>query len=422
MKRGFDSAGLSPTHAYAEQARRDHTGVVEDQRVAGTQQQRQVGDDVVSQGAGRVHLEQARRVARTKRAQCDVRIRQIEIEVVEVHPGLAYAIGAGAKTVIRSAMDLFRAAILIMAAAPALLALLSLGGVFSERLDVLTHFTPLYTITGLLGAALAWAAGPPDRLAIALGLIAVLTTGALMAPEWAARLARRGTGTETARLKLIQFNLWYVNQDPIGTARWIESEQPDVLVVEEAVQAGAAVIDALGASLPFRSFRVDGKRCPILIMSRFRMIDCGDLADIESLNFAGGWARIDDGNAPFVVVGLHLTWPVPPRAHQAQSRRASARLAAFDRTSLIVAGDFNATPWSFALRRQDVRFGIPRLTRALATWPAASTQWGFTAPVPFLPIDHIYAGPAWRLISLRRGPRLGSDHHPVVAVLARKQR
>ena len=39
---------------------------------------------------------------------------------------------------------------------------------------------------------------------------------------------------------------------------------------------------------------------------------------------------------------------------------------------VIVAGDFNSTPWSFSLRRQDRWFGLERRTRALPSWPAAN--------------------------------------------------
>ncbi len=318
-------------------------------------------------------------------------------------------------------MDLIHAALLIMALAPALLAVLGLGGAISERLDVLTHFTPLYGAGGLCVIGLAGLAGPPNLEATILGLVALLAAGALMAPDWIAQLAhRRGVG-EGATLKLIQFNLWYRNQDPVRTARWIEAEKPDIVVVEEAMGAAAPVLDALAASLPHRSLRLDGKRSTTLILSRLPISESGDLADIDGSRFSGAWARIDDGVASFVVLGAHLTWPVPPRPHQAQSRGVARRLEDFDRSSLIVAGDFNVTPWSFALRRQDARFAIPRLSRALATWPAARTQWGFTIPIPILPLDHIYAGPAWRLVSLRRGPRLGSDHFPLVAVLARNR-
>jgi endonuclease/exonuclease/phosphatase (EEP) superfamily protein YafD len=82
---------------------------------------------------------------------------------------------------------------------------------------------------------------------------------------------------------------------------------------------------------------------------------------------------------------------------------------------MIIAGDFNSTPWSFALRRQDRLFGIERRTRALATWPARTLR--SEAPFPFLPIDHVYAGKGWRTVSMQRGPRLGSDHYPVIVVL-----
>jgi endonuclease/exonuclease/phosphatase (EEP) superfamily protein YafD len=97
------------------------------------------------------------------------------------------------------------------------------------------------------------------------------------------------------------------------------------------------------------------------------------------------------------------------------------RLDAFDRESLIVCGDFNSTPWSAALLRQDRLFRLERRTRALLTWPVQPyTRFRLTSPLPFLALDHIYAGPAWETVSVRAGPRLGSDHLPVVAVLRRR--
>ena len=86
----------------------------------------------------------------------------------------------------------------------------------------------------------------------------------------------------------------------------------------------------------------------------------------------------------------------------------------------ILAGDFNLTPWTFALRRMDVQFGLTRRTRALATWPNRLPSHDNPAlmPFPILPIDQIYAGSAWRTESIRRGPRTTSDHYGVLATLA----
>ena len=93
---------------------------------------------------------------------------------------------------------------------------------------------------------------------------------------------------------------------------------------------------------------------------------------------------------------------------------------AFDRKSLIVAGDFNSTPWSFSLRRQDAQFGLERRTRALFTFPVQTySRYRAHAPFPLFPIDQIYAGSDWKTVSVTRGPRLGSDHLPTIAVLTR---
>ena len=86
---------------------------------------------------------------------------------------------------------------------------------------------------------------------------------------------------------------------------------------------------------------------------------------------------------------------------------------------LIVSGDFNSTPWSFSLKRQDRLFGLERRTRAMATWPAGDfSRMHFAIPFPVLPIDHVYAGEGWRTVEVRRGPMLGSDHYPVIITLA----
>jgi hypothetical protein len=41
------------------------------------------------------------------------------------------------------------------------------------------------------------------------------------------------------------------------------------------------------------------------------------------------------------------------------------------------------------------------------------------APFAFLPIDHLYAGPAWKTLAVSRMPRTGSDHFGVLVTLAR---
>lgn len=91
-------------------------------------------------------------------------------------------------------------------------------------------------------------------------------------------------------------------------------------------------------------------------------------------------------------------------------------MAARPRERMILGGDFNASHWSAEVRRLDHSLGLIRRERAVATWPAQ--VFGQAWPLPFLPIDHIYAGPGWATVKVERGPWLGSDHYPLVVTLA----
>jgi endonuclease/exonuclease/phosphatase (EEP) superfamily protein YafD len=118
------------------------------------------------------------------------------------------------------------------------------------------------------------------------------------------------------------------------------------------------------------------------------------------------------------IVVTHTQWPTDPRqASQSLDLRSVA--AALPRQRMILGGDFNSTPWSFRRRREDAALGLIRRDRAAPTWPTGHAgPWRWLAPVPFLPIDHVYAGAGWATTSVRRGPRLGSDHYPLVVTLA----
>ena len=132
---------------------------------------------------------------------------------------------------------------------------------------------------------------------------------------------------------------------------------------------------------------------------------------------SAAWAEVQAPGGAFTALTTHYTWPTWVYAQEWQ-RGELVRLADRHRADdLIITGDFNLTPWSKALHEQDVRLGLVRRTRAVFSWPAEFKR--IVAPAPLLPIDHVYAGRAWRTVSVKRGPRLGSDHYPVIVTLTR---
>src|SRR5262249_47894063 len=124
---------------------------------------------------------------------------------------------------------------------------------------------------------------------------------------------------------------------------------------------------------------------------------------------------------PVQVITTHFARPLQPAVQAGQRRALAAFAAGFDKSSLVLAGDFKLTPVAAATREQDAPLA-PRIrrTKAVFTWPATLATPRKPAPFALLPIDHIYAGPAWRTLTVQRLRRTPSDHYGVMAVLARR--
>lgn len=290
------------------------------------------------------------------------------------------------------------------------------GGRWSVRLDVLTHFAPIVLAGALLCLAYAvtFESGGPRVMLSLTSLVGVAAAAALVIPEYVRHQAPPPTAA-VDQLKLIQFNAWGRNHQQDATVAWLKAQSPDILVVEEASIIGPKLKAGLAG------YHVSCGACSVMIFSKARPV-AHDIPVPKSEGrirppIAGATFR--DRHGEFTVFGTHYTWPVHGGFQQAQGRVIARLLAHFPKDRLILSGDFNSTPWSFSRRREDAMFGLERRTRGLFSWPAGRvSRFGLETPVPLLPIDHVYAGPGWRTVKVERGPRLGSDHYPVIVTLA----
>lgn len=293
-----------------------------------------------------------------------------------------------------------------------------LGGLFSDRLDALTHWAPLWMACGVAGLALAVAVSRDDerKALVAAAAVGIAALVMLMTPELLSTLHRpEKPAAGAATLKLIQFNLWAENHAPKETAAWILKQNADIVITEESGGAAWPILRALRKAYPYS---IACRGCDTRIYSRWPIVDQHVFYD-DGEGLVGAWATLRHPRGDFTVVGNHFVWPIPAGKWQAQSRTLVRKVAPFPKDSLIVTGDFNSTPWSWSLRRQDKALGLERRTRALASWPTGPFSRVVSAPFPILPIDQVYAGKAWKTVKVERGPNLGSDHRPVVVVLAR---
>jgi endonuclease/exonuclease/phosphatase (EEP) superfamily protein YafD len=83
-------------------------------------------------------------------------------------------------------------------------------------------------------------------------------------------------------------------------------------------------------------------------------------------------------------------------------------------TPVIVAGDFNATPYSPIFKKFLKVSGLKDTRTGFGWLPS----WPTFFPLLWLPIDHILVSPDIQVYRRDTGPHIGSDHYPVFAELS----
>ncbi|HEY1425510.1 MAG TPA: endonuclease/exonuclease/phosphatase family protein [Caulobacteraceae bacterium] len=304
----------------------------------------------------------------------------------------------------------------------ALMGLAGLGGWFSGWLDVVATFAPLWLLMSVLGAALAWPALGREmrRPALVAAVVGVVANLALIGPEYLRPVPRAPAAGLGPPLTVLTFNTWDDNRQYDATVDAILGSGADIVLLQEFFGLSMKARLRLFAAYPYQAGCPAG--CDLVMLSKRPWLVGGPTtANIAPYDIAiWGQTSAPDGE-PVDVMTLHYQWPFPPGTQAGQRAIVAGVVAGLPKTDLIIAGDNNLAPWTAALKRQDTAFApMTRRERAVFTWPALLSRLG-RRPSPFaiLPIDHLYAGPAWKTLSVRRLPRAGSDHFGVVVTLAR---
>ena len=214
-------------------------------------------------------------------------------------------------------------------------------------------------------------------------------------------------------LRVVTFNLWRGNDRMDEVAKFLATTDADAVVLQEATtDHGALLRQALHAHYPFSLGDwgiVILSKHPILAEGR---VDRPGYPPWISLMIR--WARIEVNGTTFELAGVHLTRPFYPELQQQEIAALIAFVQSRD-LPIVMAGDFNMSPWTEKLGRFERSSGLKRYNTSHLTWPM---QEGGVAVLPLVAIDNVFASPQFARIKAVAGPRLGSDHRPVIADLA----
>jgi endonuclease/exonuclease/phosphatase (EEP) superfamily protein YafD len=280
-------------------------------------------------------------------------------------------------------------------------------------LDAVSAFELHFAVLALLLAAVALLRRRPRTAAIAALAAVAGAMGAATAFQPADRPASPGPA-ET--LIFAQANVFHGNAALPALIEALDAIGADILVTVETPQALIDTPGALDRRYPHRHYsRGPDNQGGVAVWSRFPFAAAPPPR--EGANPRHVIVAIDIGGpTPLQVMGLHMDWPV--LGAQAQNHADFDRFWSSLRPPIVVAGDFNAVPWSAMVRRVE---DITR-TEIIAGWRptwfgGVGGRAGKLAMPGGLPLDHILvsAGIGARDVRTRALP--GSDHRAVVARL-----
>ena len=281
------------------------------------------------------------------------------------------------------------------------------------RLALASHFRPHLAVASLLLAILVSLAGLPGWAASLAALLALLATAANLFAIWRVLPGFAvGSGGEDVRLRLAFANVLATNTNRAALVEWVRREQVDIFIACECVGDWPGALAALADELPHGTASPFGD---LMILSR---LPVGEINHPVTRYGNAIVAEIGTPAGLLSLVALHATVP-------RSSRNSTGRDAVIEsvghivwrrRGGVVVVGDFNATPWSIPMRRLmaggRIHYG-PGAFRG--TFPSWLPDWAG------IPIDLVLAGGGWRVVGHRHGPRIGSDHWPILAEVAARK-
>ena len=216
-----------------------------------------------------------------------------------------------------------------------------------------------------------------------------------------------------APLKVLTVNVSYRQFKERRLLEIVREANPDILVVQELTPHAERVLADLDTAFPhFRKFPAD-RQYGIGLWSRYELesggtIALGRLPAIE--------AHVRGPSGTFTVIGVHLSAPMTRRRAAARNQQLTelAGRAAAVQGPLIVAGDFNTTPYSPYFVDFLHASGVTDSRRGRTI----STSWPTMLPWAGIPIDHVAVNDGFSILSHRRLPNFESDHFGALVEVA----
>ncbi|CAN5824486.1 endonuclease/exonuclease/phosphatase family protein [soil metagenome] len=289
-------------------------------------------------------------------------------------------------------------------------------------------FPRLQLFAGALTAGAMFGSARTPRSAADLAFIGSLGITALIqgrkiavyTPFWPVQVERSAKGgSDEARLRILVTNVLRENSCYQKLVNMIREHEPDVVLAVEVDGRWERELEGLAEDYPYIVRQPQENHFGMMLFSRLPLEDTrveflvqDDIPSVRTRIVLRSGDRVQ-------LHGLHPRPPEPQHLQDSTPRDAELvmvgrEIGESEEQPTIVAGDLNDVAWSRTTQLFLRLSGLldPRIGRGFYN--------SFNANQPLMrwPLDHIFHSRHFRLVSLRRLGKIGSDHFPMLAELS----
>ena len=306
--------------------------------------------------------------------------------------------------------------------ATVLLVLLSLTGYLGEfhyALDLSSHFKLQYLIAGfclffffLMTKRKVWCI--VSIFCILLNLIEVvpwyLPPRAILAD---AQASANATNPNPQPLRILQSNVLFKNKQYSEVISLVQLENPDIAFFQEVGASWKKELEALRDTFPYSLVPPIPARFEPAIYSKLPLENTSITVLDELIQIL--YAEVKVQEQVVSIVGIHLSTPMTQRSfnHRNQQLAVFGDYLAKIKNPVLVVGDFNITMWSPFYKRFIQQTELKNARYGFGILPTWSTK----LPPLSIPIDHCLVSQNVKVLKIRTGRYVGSDHLPLVTDL-----
>ncbi|MGK7905157.1 MAG: endonuclease/exonuclease/phosphatase family protein [Hormoscilla sp.] len=297
-----------------------------------------------------------------------------------------------------------------------LCSLASYLGKFHYLLELTCHLKIQYTFLSLLGISFFLWVGNPVWLLISLFCLTINLLEVI--PFYISRDIIKDPSDR--KIRFLQANVLYKNQQYERLISEVKEENPDVAIFIEVTDAWAEKLELLQKDYSYWVIHQD----PQIIFDKNVNLGIAVYSKIPlkntSIQDLGGGRKtvstqIEIQGKTLSILATHPSFAIDKDGFNLRNKQLSeiASYVANQKSSTVVIGDLNITMWSPFYKNLIRNSGLYNARKGFGIIPS----WPSFNPLLSLPIDHCLVSQDIRVIKIKTGKNIGSDHLPLIADL-----